>query len=236
MDIRKILSSILLLIGEVLIILCFLHFGSRLEIKVLTLNIVITSIVFALLFVDIIVPFIDLNDKSQRQVGSLGLRTFSTYGYMLIAIAAMIFFNYNNHVDFGSQLLLHAILLFVFLVGIYFTVNASSKVKEVYDEQTQVRNRIDEMKKATSDVLIKIEKLNNIPSEIRNKVATLLENLRFLSVSNNPNAFDLEESYTKEMKSIYDRLFDLNPDNNKITEHINNCERTIKQRKQIYSN
>jgi hypothetical protein len=226
----------LALFGEVLIVLGFLHFGKNLQSEILTLNIVVSSIIYCLVFVDFIFPWVNLKDKAQKQIGSIGLRWFFTYLYIALAIGAMVIFNTVKPVHFANQLLIHGVLFFVVLLGLFLAFSSSDKVREIYFEEKTNRDRIDEMKKATKELQLKLDAMNNIPTEIISRLNELQENLRYLSPSNNNEALVLEGKFIEEVR-ILSNCFSKEPLNMEIViSNIKNCERTYKERKQIFSN
>ena len=68
MDTKKIVSFIVLLGGEAIIIAAFILFRGSLAPDVLVLNIVVSSVIYGLFFLDILVPWINLNDKQGKKV------------------------------------------------------------------------------------------------------------------------------------------------------------------------
>lgn len=236
MNAKKIFSLFIALFGEALIILGFLHFGKNLQSEILTLNIVVSSIIYCLVFVDFIFPWVNLKDKAQKQIGSIGLRWFFTYLYIALAIAAMVIFNTVKPIHFTNQILIHGILFFVVLLGLFLAFSSSDKVREVYFEEKQNRDRIDEMKKATKELQLKLDAMNNIPPEIISRINELQENLRYLSPSNNNEALVLESKFVEEVNKL-SNCFSDNPLNMEVViSNIKNCERTYKERKQVFSN
>jgi uncharacterized protein (UPF0333 family) len=236
MNSNKIFSVLLMLAGEAILIICFLYFGSNLTTGILTMNIIVSSIVYALFLLDILFPMVDFKDKSQKTIGSLGLRWFFTSLYTLAAIVAMIIFNTVKPIDLNSQILIHAIILFFLMLGLYMSISSSQKVQEVYTAESKTRDHITEMKKATKDVMLRLEKMQNIPSDINSRINLLYENLRFISPSDNKDAFKLESDYLIEINAVKDCLFDIPLNQDKIKENIQHCESTYKERKQIFSN
>jgi hypothetical protein len=235
MNFKKIFSLLLIILGEALIIVCFMHFGRNLENEILTLNIVVSSLIYCTLFIDLILPWIDFKDKSQKTVGSLGLRWFFTFFYILLAIGAMVVFNSVKPIHFTNQIILQGILFFFLLVGFFMAFSSSDKVREVYVEEKQNRDRVDDMKKETKEVQIKIDQMKNIPTDIVNKLNDLQENLRYLSPCNNSNAYELEAKFVEEMSALNGCFFDIPLNLEKINDNIQNCNRTLKERKQVFS-
>lgn len=236
MNTKRIFSLLLALFGEALLIFCFLHFGKNVQSEILTLNIIVSTIIYCLLFVDALLPWINLKDKSQKQIGSIGLRWFFSFFYLILAIGVMIIFNFVKPIHFTNQIIIHGLLFFLLLLGLFMAFSSSDKVREVYIEEKQNRDRIDEIKKATKELQLKLDAMNNIPAEIVNRINELQENLRYLSPSNSSDAIGLESKFVEEMRALSSCFAD-NPINiEKIISNIKNCERTYKERKQVFSN
>lgn len=236
MNKHKIFSILLFLAGEALIVICFFYFGRNLDSNILMLNIIVSSIIFFLFFIDILFPFVDFKDKSQKTVGSLGIFWFYRGFYMLVAIAAMAFFNIVKSADFNTQIIIQGIIFFVLCLGLFFAFFSSQNVKQVFDVENQNRNRLDEMIIVTKDAIMKLGKEKNIPDAVITRMETLQNNLRFISPCNTQNAFELETSFIDEIKAVQNCFFETPVNGDKLMEHIQNCERIYIERKQNYSN
>jgi hypothetical protein len=236
MSSKKTFSLLLALFGEALIIFFFLYFFKNTQIEVLILNIFVSTIIYCLLFADLIFPWVNLKDKTQKQIGSIGIRWFFTYSYLILAIGAMVYFNNEKPTHFAYQLMIHGILLFIILLGLFISFSTSEKVSEVYFEEKENRDRIDELKKATKELILKVDSMSNIPSEIKTRINELQENLRYLSPTNNIESIRIESKFIEEVRALKNCFLD-NPLNIEIiNDNIKNCERTYKERKQIFSN
>jgi hypothetical protein len=233
---RKTISLILILFGEALLIYCFLSFGKNLQHEILLLNIIVSSIVYFTWTIDFITPLVKFGDKTQQQIGSIGIRWFVTLFYSVIAIILMIYLNTAKPLIFIHQLLIHGILLFTFLMGFLQASITSDKVKEVYFTEDDNRNRIEQLKNATKDLQLKIETLNNVPIEITNKISALQENLRYLSPCNTRESNILESKFLEGIKTL-NNDFSVSPLNiEKLNANIKNVEGIYKLRKQTGSN
>lgn len=236
MNANKTLSFLLLATGEIIIISSFLIFGKNLNANLMILNITVSSIIYSLFFWDILFPIVVFKDKSQKTIGSIGLRWYFTFLYMFFAIGVMVFFGVFFPVVFKFQLMIQIILLFLFIFGTFISFEAGEKVKDVYDDVHQTSNLFDEIKKQTYESNLKLNKINNPPAIIVERMKNLFDNFRYVSPCNNPKAQELEQNYLLEIKSI-DNLLTIVPENyDKILEKINICEKIIKERKQIFSN
>jgi len=224
-----------MLAGEAIIIISLLFFGRNLTDGILTLNIVVSTIIYALYFIDIIFPMVNFGDKSHKTIGSLGIRWFITILYSLAAVCAMIMMNIVHPTGIQTQLIIHAILLFMLSMGIFSSISSSEKVMDVFLKEQQTRSGLEEMKKSTQNVQRKLEQIKNTPDDIILKMTALQDNLRYLSPCNNPDAFELEANFLTQMKTTQDSLFDIPIDYDKVMDSIEYCERTYQERKQLFS-
>jgi len=229
---------LLLVIGEILLILTFLHFGHELKQDILVLNITVSSVVYLMLFSSFLFPLINLKDKSQSDIGFIGVNWFFSAGYTFIAIAIMVYFNILNKEagKFENQLLIHAILFFLLLIGGFLSRKTADKVSEVYQEQKNERNQLKEHKKATKNLVLRVELMHDLSPEFKYNLNRLLEDIRFLSPSNNLDVNHLDEKYIETIRRIDDMLY--NKENNKENMDIalKQCAQFLKERKQSYSN
>ena len=236
MNSNKTFSILLMLAGEALIIICFLYFGRNLAHELLTLNIIVSTIIYALFFLDIIFPMVDFKDKSQKTIGSLGLRWLFTSLYTAAAIAAMIIFNTVKPIEINSQILIQILFFFLLSLGLYIAMSSSQKVHEVFAQQSQNRYHLDEMNIITKSVLRKIDQLTTIPGDVKSRITSINDNLRFISPCDKKEALELESDFLKEMNAIKDCLFDIPLNYEKIIENIHHCESIYMERKQIFTN
>ena len=231
-------SYLLLVIGEILLILSFLHFGHELKQDVLVLNITVSSVIYLMLFSSFLFPLINLKDKSQSDVGFIGVNWFFSAGYTFVAIAIMVYFNQINKQagKFENQLLIHAILFFLLLIGGFLSRKTADKVSEVYQEQKIERNQLEELKKATKNLVLRAELMSDLSPEFKYNLNRLMEDIRFLSPSNNVDANQLDEKYIETIRRVDDMLY--NKENNKENMDIalKQCAQFLKERKQLYSN
>lgn len=236
MNSKRIFSLLLLLFGEALIIWAFIHFRGSASNNVLTLNIIVSSIIYSLFFIDILVPWIDLNDKSQRRVGSIGVRWFVTWTYASLAVALMLFGNEIVEVKFSTQLIVHAVLFFFLLLGLLGAVHSSGKVRSVHEQETANRSGINELKKAIGSLKDRMNDLSGLPEYLINRVNALEEGIRFISPSNNPEAYEMEDTLIKTINDISYAINNFSMNEEVVELNLRKCERIYQNRKKIYSN
>ncbi|GAB1416981.1 hypothetical protein MASR2M117_23870 [Paludibacter sp.] len=122
------------------------------------------------------------------------------------------------------------------MLGLFLAFSSSEKVKTVFIEESQNRQRIDEMKKITKELIVHLNAKSNISDEIINRVTNLHDDLRYISPINTTDAIALENKYVEEVKMLirYINLEQINT--GEITGYIKKCETTYKDRKQLFSN
>jgi len=231
MSTKKIISWLLLLFGEAIIITSFILFRGTIPDNILVLNIVVSSIIYGLFFVDILVPWVDLKDKSQKRVGSLGLRWFVTWVYAIVAIAVMTGGNVVYEFTFTTQLIIQFILLFCLLLGLLGTAFASDKVEQVYEQQTINRSGMIEMSNAMRRLNEKVDEIRNFPPHFTRRIKMMEENLRFLAPSDKQEAHELEHSFVETVENMAFVISDLTINKEQIELNLKKLERLYQNRK-----
>ena len=234
---KNIKPYLILLIGEILLIASFLHFGEKLNENVLVLNICVSSIIYLLIFSSFLFPLLDLKDKSQSAVASLGINWFITITYSFSALILMLFFSLTKSQEFKieTQILVHFILLFLLLIGGFISTKASEKVTEVFQEQNAQRSKLNEIQKLTKNAFSRIELMNGISPELKFKVNKISEDLRYISPSNSVDAYNIESNLLEMINKINDLLYHYDNNKESIETTVKQCEQLIKERKQVYS-
>jgi hypothetical protein len=236
MDAKKILSWLALLGGEAIIIAAFILFRGSLTDNILILNIVVSSLIYGLFFVDVLVPWINPGDKSQKKVGSLGLRWFFTWLYAILAIAVMIAGNRAYEWSFNLQLIIHCALVFLLILGFVASFTSSDKVREIYRQETFHRNGITEMKNAMRGLKDKMNDSSDLPESFTGRIQTLEENLRFISPANNNDAYELERQFANTINDIAFAISNFLMNEEAIESNLKKAEKIYQNRKSIYSN
>ncbi|MDR1340988.1 MAG: hypothetical protein LBK58_13190 [Prevotellaceae bacterium] len=234
MDAKKILSWIALFIGEAIIIAAFILFRGSLTDSILVLDIIVSSIIYSLFFVDILVPWFDLGDKSQKKVGSLGLRWFFTLFYAFAAIATMLVCH-SYDCSLETQILCHCVLIFFLILGFVASLHSSGKVRQVYQQETSNRKGILEMKKAVTNLKDRMSGLSGLPENVIDRISVLEESLRFISPSENAEAHSLEQQFVRVIDDISFAVSNYSMNEEAIASNLKKLERIYQNRKNIYS-
>jgi hypothetical protein len=235
MSAKKIISWLLLLFGEAIIIAAFLLFRGETPTDILVLNIVVSSLVYGLFFCNFRIPWIDLKDSSQKQIGALGISWFAAWFYALLAIATMLVANVAYEFTFTCQLIIHCVLLFFLLMWMLLSRYSADRVKDVYRQETQNRSGINEMKAAMRQLKDKMNDLSELPETFTQRIDTLEDNLRFISPSDNGEAYDLERSFVAALNEIRVAVSDFSTNEERIESNLKKLERIYQNRKNIFS-
>ncbi|MBO4612984.1 MAG: hypothetical protein J5671_07445 [Bacteroidaceae bacterium] len=226
---RDALKFVACLIGAGVIIGAFLLFGRPgLSDKELALDIVVSLIVYGLFVVDIFVPWLDLGDKAQRKVGSLGLRWTINWLYAILAIVVM-FLSAKLDWALSTQLLIHAALLGLLALGYSGVFGMNDKVASVYAREEAMRSSLEELKSSVNSLLLEHE-IADI--NLRQRIEALKEDLRYTSSSDNGETRSLEERILKLVGSLNAALNAENTD--EASALLNKLEKLVKERKQSY--
>jgi hypothetical protein len=235
MSTKNILSWLLLLFGEAIIIAAFVLFRGSMPDNILVLNIAVSSLVYWLFFCNFRAPWIDMQDKTQKQVGAIGISWFATWSYAVAAIGFMLAANLKYDLSFTFQLIVHCGLLFFLFLWFLLSQHSADKVAEVYHEQTAQRSGILEMKRAMRNLKDKINDTAGLPESFVKKVTTLEESLRFISPSNSNEAYDLERQFVNIINDISYAISDFSMNESAIESSLKKVERIYQNRRNIYS-
>lgn len=236
MDTKKLLSLLALIGGEAIIITSFILWRGLLSNELVTMNIVVSSVIYLLFFVDILFPWVDLKDKSHKAIGSIGVRWFCVWIYSVVAIAVMVCCNVIVQCSFASQLIIHSILFVLLILGLVAVLHAKDKVGEVATAQAKLFRGTDEMKRAVVQISERAELTGNLPQEVVSLIKALADDVRFISPSNNPEAAATEQEFIAIINNVSVSLAQYELDKDGVYAKLKEAQIICKKRKSIYSN
>ena len=236
MDSKKILSVIAIIGGEALLVTAFFLFKGETPDNIFILNLVVSSLIYCLMFFDVLIPWIAPGDRSGKRLGSMGIRWVFTGIYTVAAIALMLLANLVFEWEFQIQLIAHCALAFVLLLSIVGLMHASDKISSVYAEQQEQRRGLDSIKMAVSALSDKAALEPGLPEIYREKVALIEESVRFISPSDSPEAAELESRIEETVRELTACLHDSATYSGRLDQLILKVERQLQKRKSVYSN
>lgn len=235
MKTKDILSWLAFVLGAAIIFGLFFIFMKDMSNDLFVLNLLVSLLVYALFFVDVLVPWVDWGDKSKRRIGAIGLRWVVTWIYAILAIVSMFVCNKLYNVEFPIQLIIHGILLLILVLGISGALHASDKVASVYDKETAVQVGLTEMRCAIRELKKIAYDSSSISQEVRSKIESIEEELRYLSPSDNPEAAVLEKQFSEVVRDLCLNVNSCSCDSDRIMSLLRKANYILKNRKSIYS-
>ena len=231
---RKILSWSVILAGEALIIAAFLLWG-KYEQNVMILNIVATSVVFALLGFDFLFPWFDLKERSQKRIGSISVWWFAATIYSIAALAVV--FLWSSTWPFSLLLIVHLALLLLLVLGLIASMGVADTVETVFVEQQAQRAGVDDMKRAARKLQAKVECcVEPISPDHKGRINELVENLRFVTPANVDEAVELEREFVEVVSRLALRFDEYSLNQQTIERELREAEGIYRTRKSIFSN
>ena len=225
MNTKTTLSWFAFLFGEAIIIASFFLWKGDTQNNIFVLNLIVSSIIYLLFFVDILIPWIKLNDKAHRQVGSIGLRWVISWGYAFLAICTMLICNLTFETPFELQLIIHCCLLLLLILGFVGVLHSSSKMVEIYEQESFNSQIINEIKHALTSLKNILLEYPDLPEPDIQRINNLEENIRYIAPSNNPEARTLEKQLLDIINDITIAIPNFKINKDSITASLKKAER-----------
>lgn len=192
MNKRVAVGIIVLTAGWALIIAGFLMFFPKVvDERHIYLNMVVSCLIFGSLCFDFFRPLVALDVDQPKEVGSLGPRWFFTYGYVLFALIVMIV-SYSEQLSFSLSVMIHAVLLFIFIIGIIMCINVADKVAEVAAEENAKLDGRETIRRELRRLVDEASLTNGLPENVTSQLREIQESARFITPSDTADARDYE--------------------------------------------
>lgn len=229
---KRVLSILGFALGEAVLVAVFLIYVLPVLGEEITyLDIAVSSIIYMSLFIDVFFSWVNMQDESHRQVGSIGIRWMTVLTYGVLAIAAMIVGAFCEF-SFNLQLLIHLGLFVFYILGWAAVLTAESKVANVHAKEQQQRQGVNEVKSFIWTLNMSAKSQGSDPS-VGNRLAKLEEEMRYVSPSSSAKALLLDRQIMDVLKDIEHAI--LSKDcSGKVQELANRCETLISERKKTY--
>lgn len=230
----------LAVIAEILLAVLFFVLIPQdfIETNVRWLDFVVTSIVLGLCVFNMLKPMVNLQEKSAKQVGGLGIRWYSVGWYSLLAIlliAVNIFIaaNGDTPMSFAWQAFCQGILLFLLLCGLLMSEFSIKKTAEVYHSEEALKSGKADIKAEVSRLLFSAEDIPGVPSEVRNRIRALSGETRFITPSISSEALNVDKIILEDCRTIIPALTDYEMNKSLINTRLSQLERDIQRRRNL---
>ena len=226
---------------ETLIIVGFLHYwpedGNS---NLLVLDIIVASVVLLALSFDTFKYWIDLSSPQPRQVGSLGIRWFTSIIYVVLAILVMFLSGTGRpnmtatlSLSFFSLVCIHLVLLLLFVGGLVWSFIAGDKVEEIAKiEEDKTLGRAS-MKSALRKLCDEVILNKSLPVSLGDSLSELAEDIRYITPSNNSEARELENEFCQTADSIRMALRQYDMNEEKVQNDLARLKILFQHRKEV---
>lgn len=231
---NNVIAYIATALGLALVITGWFIWGDRTQMDIFVLNIVVSVVAYCVMFVDILLPWADLRDKTQRRIGNSGIRWFVQYGYSIVAILILVLCNLKG-LSFSIHIMLQAGLVFLLLLGIATSMTTAKKISEVSRENSKVVDCVRQMRRS-HDAMSEAAYSAAVPQHVIDLINQLSEDLRYISPSNSAESHEIEDDINELFAQTETMFRDYELNRECIDANLAKASRLIKKRKSTYSN
>lgn len=230
---KKLLSWAAFLLGLALVILGWFMWGDKSDTQIFALNVSVSAIVYILLFSDFLIKWRNPKDKSDRRIGNMGVKWLVTFIYVAAAITIMVLSGVFG-LGFVTRLFLQLVALVALLAGFAFSTHSSSNIAKVAEQQAENRAGIDVMRRETKALLNDALDKGTIPSELTQRISSLVDEMRYVAPSSSEDAQIAERRYISTIGRASLALTDKEVNLQTLAEELTKAERALKERKATY--
>ncbi len=236
MKASKLLTILAWLVGEAIILFSFYQWGGGMERDIRILNAGVSAWLFFLLFVDTLIPWINLRGKSGADVSSLGGRMLFLTLYIVAAVAAIIVCNTVLPCVFLVQALIQGILLFLFIIGLIIILSIGERTASVHQEEQSVRQQLVNLRQVADQLKLALGASTGIAPQQAARLQALADNIRYISPSQQAEAHALEADFAAVVRELIVILGNPTAYANVLDSKIAQAELLYQQRKMLYFN
>lgn len=222
------------LLGLILVVAGWLIWGDRTNPDIFALNIAVSVVAYCVMFVDVLIPWADLRDKTQRRIGNTGVRWFVQYGYSITAILLLVLCNLLG-LTFIVSLFLQCVVLTLLIFGIATAKTTAAKISEVSQENSDNINYLTIVREGVSSLLEAAHDAQ-APQLLIARIERQAEELRYASPSNSAESRKVENELMELLAATETLMRNYEVNNERIEANIAKAERLIKKRKSTFSN
>lgn len=222
------------LLGLILVVAGWLIWGDRTNTDIFALNIAVSVVAYCVMFVDVLIPWADLRDKTQRRIGNTGVRWFVQYGYSITAILLLVLCNLLG-LTFIVSLFLQCVVLTLLIFGIATAKTTAAKISEVSQENSDNINYLTLVHEGVIS-LLEAAYDAQAPQLLIARIERQAEELRYVSPSNSAESRKVENELMELLAATETLMRNYEVNNERIEANIAKAERLIKKRKSTFSN
>ena len=138
--------------------------------------------------------------------------------------------------EFSLQLLVHGGLIVLLILGFVAIIFTKTRITEVGNEEGRIVKDRDRVKQAWRDLLENIELQADLPIAIRERTDKILQDMRYLSPTNNTEAMNIDRQLIEGANEISHMLYNYQLNSEQLEIRLAQCERLLQRRRSQYSN
>lgn len=202
------------------------------------LDFAVMTVINSIWVCNILFPFVNLADRSHKEVGGLGLRWTATGWYSALAflflLANIIYARYESHaMGFGLQATIQAALLLLFLCGIVASKASIDKSRDVYVREMAVKKGKADIKAAVAGVLSAAEDTAAFPHELTGRIRRVASDTRYMAPSASAESTMADEKILDDCDSLMAYLTDPAMNKELIETCVGRLERDLQARRRL---
>ena len=227
----RIVYKVLALLGYGLIIAAFLILGGGIiSNDVLTLDIVVSCLIYTVYAVASFFPLINTKDSSHKEVGMLGINMFFLTVCTVLSIGLMIC-GIIWQIPFTYQLLGQLAIVLIALVGRGASLQSGEKVKEIHHLEQAKKQGRDSLKTQMMMFMEEVYSSKRLDPQCVARLEKLQQETRFVTPSLAPEAQALEYQFVQSVQDLRVLMYQQPLDMMQINDKIASLERTLLNRK-----
>ncbi len=223
-------SILLWLLGEVILIAGFLHFGIHENTAHLVLNMSVSTVILTVFMMSL---FRNEERLVKRGVGK-GMKWFFTLNYTLLSLAAMAYFEFFNPVDLLTQILVQLIFIAVLILGMWGAFKPAKKSDSNNQYLKMENNQLIMIRNVISVVKTRAERRTDIPANVLQEIVTLQEEVQQIVPGNEYVALKIEGRIMLEMNQLLSCVKEKTLDLKKLHFALKNCFKLIGEFRDTY--
>lgn len=232
---KNVVSWLAVVCGLALVVAGWFLWGDRTQTDLFVLNVAVSSLIYAVAFVDVLVPWANFGDRAQRRVGYLGLRWFVVGGYVLSALGILIAGNCLEW-SFGPMLFVQCALFVGLIFGAVAMMHGEERIVAVHGRQQDDADGIGLMRREAAALQRAAYEAPGVPERLMERLRRMNDDLRFIAPSNSDEARDVERQFVETTRAAVAMLARYEAEAERIDAALDRMERLYVRRKSIYAN
>lgn len=203
------------------------------------LDFAVMTVIIAIFTGNVLYPFIDLSDKSHKEVAALGLRWSATGWYSALAFLFMlcnIIFAWQNGgkaCSFSLQIIVQAAFLLFFMMGLVSSQAAMRKTQAVFNDEKDIMRGKADVCASLAELLSSAENKNDIQPEYMDRIRRIVSEGRYITPSSGQEAIEADRTIINGCISLESALSDFPNSKSIIEDRLLKLENYVLRRRRL---